>query len=71
MNGATAGNITVSDLGLCLSQFVASRPNGYADPSMRVFDFASPDGANQSLEQEIVLLINIIQLAIVSGVLDT
>ena len=38
---------------------------------MRVFDFASPDGVNQSLEEEIVLLVDIIQFAVVSCVLGT
>jgi hypothetical protein len=38
---------------------------------MRVFDFASPHGVDQSLEDEIVRIPNIIQFAVVSGVLGT
>jgi hypothetical protein len=72
MRGGSEREVSaVSDLRFCFFQFAASRLNGCADSSMRVFGFVSPDGVNQSLEEGIAFFINIIQLTVVLGVLGT
>jgi len=58
-------------IGLCFSQFVGSFPNGHTDPFLSGLDSARPHSVDQSLEEEIVRLLDFVQLPVVPGVLGT